>query len=422
MPTTKVISTGTNDHVAIQAAHDAASDDDIIEIEQADAATKFDFGASGQVVVSKQLTFVGVGDEKPTIVGGANCWEVSAGGKNVAIRNIKAENCNERFLDTLLVNNITVEDVDVEMDTVQGHTFVSPTTGEDTFEALVIAGNLSTVVGGEITGKATCRRCTIEFEKTADPTDPYAGARSVLDPRSVSDGGPWVPGATTPGTWGSMGIAAWLPPPGGLEVVDCVVRNYSRFAVTYTDALGKVEIDGNTAQTPYGAHGNASANGSIGILALNAFGRLIELPEVQQQHGEWDIKRNVIAISGKTLVGIFAGTFTGGPFKPAFASFRENNVSSEELANYGILAFGVDHCYVGQNRVSGQGTYGIRCGWLAPVRLWGTDRIQVVGNDLNSFQATTAAYGMTADTVEGVVSDVGDNSVQDSGTNNQILR
>ena len=129
MATTKVVSTGTDDHLVIQAAINAASDDDTIQLEQADSSTVFQFtkGSANQVVINKALTFEGM--NAPKIVGGQRTFELTlSGDKDVTIDGIEFRDTKESSIVTS--NSSTPGNL-----TVVNNRFI-----KETSEGLTIAG------------------------------------------------------------------------------------------------------------------------------------------------------------------------------------------------------------------------------------------------------------------------------------------
>jgi hypothetical protein len=422
MTITKVTSTGTDDHVAIQAAHDAGSDDDTIQLEQLNASTPFDFGAAGSVAISKQIEFVGVGG-KPTIEDGQIPFKFDGVGKNAVFKNLNLKNSTEIGLFVKNAADVTIESVDINLDTAEGRGGAS-VTGTDLFIGILVGSSGSfSIFDGDITGDITIDGCRAELEKTADLSDPYAGNRSVLNPALVSEGGAWPgPGSENPGAWYSMGIHCSVNAEGKKTLVkNSYVSNSSNFGMVFGDNQGLLEIDTNIVVTPYGIHRGGSGIGSHGIIAINASPDLVaNFPALRKAHGNWEIKHNNVVLTGKRCNGFTTITFVGGPFKPKSVSVTKNTVVCEDIAQFAMWLAQVDLGYLGQNTVRGTGAFGIACGFTTPFRLFGTDKNGFVGNNLAGFTGTVADIYFTVDSAQNVANGLGNATSLNVGVDNVL--
>jgi len=409
-----------SDQAALQAAHDDASDSDIITMHQADASTKFELGAAEQVVLSKTLTVQGDGPEETEITGGENSIEFDGVGKNFTLKNLKVtEGANH--------NIIVKHAADVLMESVHGGYATSKDmsgANPDKVNIWMLVGSsgFGAVTGTEITGNVEVRNCEVDLESGADAEDPYVGDRQTVNPAKVSEGGAWPDaGGETPNAWFSMGIHIGQVGKRAL-IRDCVVKNYSAFGILQVDDFGQGETLFNKMETFYGGHIAGSSGGSYGLVLSHGADKVVQNDPAlfTSPHGDYAFEDNEIIMHGKRLGGFFANIGPVG--RPNSALIYNNIIDARQMASYGLIAWGIDYGVVTRNIFKGSGTFGI-C-WGSPSDAYPalTRRGALVGNNMDEWTVMYKSYWLTPKTEECLVAPIGDLSkVLEQGKNNLVL-
>lgn len=324
MATVKVTSTGVSpdDKNAIQAQIDAASDDDIIQLEQLDAATKFNFGAADFVTVDKQLTIEGLG--VPTIVGGKSPITVDASGKDVTIKNILIQDTYERGIYVKKAKDISLLSCRVVNDTGEGRGISYANGASSQQEEFVafclldpIGSNGTLPVINNISGDVIIDGCYTNQEAGADPDDPYAGNRRFINPLS-----------------GTGGLITCVPSGNLIDGETFILNDGANPAVTFefddddsvtqTDTLRKVDISGGPHTKEQVAAIVIAAINAAPTLEMYASPGQPATVKAQKAHlvgvilepggGTVEDITHTVADAGFTVAGMVAGEGGGWPW------------------------------------------------------------------------------------------------------------
>jgi len=405
MATTKVTSTNnsTTDPANIQAALDAFSGNgNILQLEQADADTPFDLGTTMIEITDKGVTVVGLPaatpSGRPELLNGGNgtdknTWLVDAAGYDVFFEELVMKNYTGRGIYYYKVKDHGIDHVDFLLDTGDGHTFVGPFGPQ--VSAIVYSSIIDAGAFKGPTGQGSVENCLIDMELTADPADPYAGDRSVLNPATIANGGAWPgPGNQNPGGWITNGIVvAAIDTTAVVTVKNNVIKNVSARGLFGADQFGLSDFNNNVVITPYGIHQGGSGIGCMGALLFSGF--FVSQPDVRTIHGDVRCTKNQIVMQGQTCGGIICGAQS--PFKLNSISVAQNNISLTDNGFAGLFVLPNNLGYFGQNRIQGSGNWAAIVGLTAPVRVFGTDKNAFVGNNVKGFTPAVATAYFTPD-------------------------
>lgn len=394
-----------SDVEAIQAAHDDGVTDDVIKLAQS-GATKFEFGAAEQVLMSKGMPVEGVLDGRtvPTINGGKNAIQFEGVGENASFKNLKLENGLEIGLFVKKAADVTLEKVSVEVDTAQNRTSVGPSVSS--FLGLLIGSN-NTALGtpdGDITGNVSIKEYESNMEAGADESDPYAGERQKINPASIPEGGAWPGFGENPDSWKSFGAMIGYVR-GRVSILDSKFVGQSAHGLVVADTLKEVELIGNLAKSWYGMHNHGIPLGGTGFMVINGLGDVSAGDEVfRARHGRWLLKNNEAEILGTDNAGFHAIVDAGGPFRPHSCIVQGNKVKVTGSRCFtGIVAYGLERGLISRNELEGLGIIGIYTGNSNPGITWATRNLLVLGNDVEKWTSLAPTYYSDFDLVAGVL-------------------
>ena len=379
-----------------------------------DASTPFDLGTS-TINVTEGVTIKGSSDQAQIVNGGtaggllAPAFKLDAPAKDLKLENLFLTNPKTAAIWIRRTRDVELKSIKLRWDT--GQNMVSSANN-----LYGIFGGSSTQVPFEVTGNVSIEDIDIDFEQTADPTDPYAGGRSVLNPDLIANGGGWSGSGRNANSWATFGILLRNTGTGFYNVRRNKVVNFSSRGLQGFDCIGTVSFDENTVISPYGVHVNGNSFGVSGIETMNLS---TNFPELQVSHGNYHVDKNNVVLPQVLAAGCTYGCFT--PFRPESLSYTRNKfIYDGGDARFGMFGFGQLLGNIAHNKIIGTGIFGLFQGGLS----FAIGERNAFGNNrLERFVPSIADLLFTGGTQDNIAYAGGTKLeiVSDSGVNNKIV-